>query len=126
MASITQDPTYTKVSASLRGGKLYVKAPFEKVVVLLGALIRAEEDLIQKEIHWESTSSHKSFVFVGSLQDWQEDAITLSGLIASETIKITEEFRQTIELGVLNDPTVDWIGRVEGPGREPANIDDWN
>lgn len=124
--SITQDPSYTKISASLRKGRLYVKATRNKVVIFLKALLKADADLIRKEIIYDPESQHKTFVFVGPVEEWKEDVALLATLVTGDETGALEEFRSAIELGIRNDRTVDWIARVNGPPglpNDPPGVD---
>ena len=126
MTAIVQDPGYSRVSASRRKGRLYVKATFEKVVVFVGALIKSDEDLLRKEIYFDSDSRSQTFVFDGSVEDWQEDLVTLAAVAVQDSTGMVEMFRKIIELGLENDLSVDWIARVQNPpvGRDPTSTDD--
>ncbi len=117
------DPRWREVAASLRKGTLHVKMPRNKVLLLVGALSKAEEDLIRKRIE----ESPRSFVFSGPVADWQEDLATLKKVLdvllaEREELhaewEVFQELVTTIEAGLRNDTQVDWIARVGGPPRE--------
>lgn len=125
MTDTAQDPGYARVSASRRKGKLYVKATLEKVVVFIGALIKSGEDLLRKEIYHDQDSRSQTFVFAGSVEDWQEDLQTLAVVAAQDNTGMVEMFRTVIELGLESDPAVDWIARVRNadPPQDSAQIE---
>jgi len=116
-----QDSRWTEISASLRKGKLYVKMPRVKVILLIEALDAEEQDLLRKEI----LESDKAFVFYGSTDDWNEDLITLKTVGSSNFIKETpsltmviQELILAVEAGLRNEDRVDWVSRTGGPPKE--------
>jgi len=117
IGNMCQDPSYSQVGASLRKRILFVKAPQEKVILLCAALERAGEDLLLKTTHYNPDSSKRSFVFEGGIDDWKEDLETLSSI--EDSTGIVKEFRNAIVRGTMNEPSVDWIGRVQGPALDP-------
>lgn len=117
------DPRWREIAASLRKGTLHVKMPRNKVLILVGTLTKAEEDLLQKRIE----ESPKSFVFSGSIADWQEDLTTLKEVLDVHLAECADRhaewgvFRElitAIEAGLRNEDQVDWIARVGGPPSE--------
>lgn len=118
--SPTQDPNWKRISASLRDGKLYVKMPKTKALTLVRVLINLGLDFRTKEIYENSSS----FVFSGSIEDWQKDLKDLSesariamqeGATSPSSGAILVELRKSVSKGLDSDPDVDWILRVNGP-----------
>jgi hypothetical protein len=106
-----QDPNWSEVSASLRKGKLYVKMPRVKVLLLVAELTKQSQDIGVKDVH-EST---RSFVFVDSPDGWNQDLVVLRGMEPTATL---QEVVLAVEAGLRNEDRVDWISRIGGPPRE--------
>lgn len=117
-----QDPQYLEIRASLRGSKLYVKAPVWEVLTLCYLLEQAGLDLGKKEkllFNPDPREQHKNpVVLVDDVQEWQEDLKVLLGMegttIARWAVAITQ--------GLANNPTMDWISDVDGSKPHPTHL----
>lgn len=111
---MNQDPRWHEISASLRSGKLWVKLPRERCTRVVNALNQAGEDLLRKETY----ENGKSFFFVGSIDDWNEDLLTLEKATLKDPTGALREFTAAVAAGLRNDPEVDWVARIGGPDRQ--------
>lgn len=110
-SALLQDPRWTEVSASLRGGILHVKMPREKAIALVTELTRQDQDLSSKKV----LDSERSLVFSGPIDDWNHDLVVLKAL---EPSALVAEVVLAISAGLVNDVRYDWLSRVGGPPRE--------
>lgn len=131
--SNAQDPRWREMSASLRKGQLFVKMPVSQAYLLSLALNHALEDCLTKEaeeylrkdlleflireIEGARSLQHQSIFYQVPSETALKDANLLRDeLEAHDHSGIIERFRTTLESGLEDDPRVDWIRRVGGPG----------
>lgn len=132
-----KDPRWREISASLRKQVLYLKLPTDTLHLIAVFLDSRLRDPYPKEtvkphlprlrqlqtfLQEEERQSHlveQSSSFLALREE--EAASDLEALKAlQQTGGILGEFSRALELGLQNDPSVDWILRVGGPKPKPA------
>jgi len=124
------DPRWTEMSASLRRRSLFLKMPLRTA----STIIKILENILEKPENPTQESLKSGLLAMlreeasGAIEYhlWsifcripaREAAKTADALLEIEPLDSTKsltELRQTLNLGLLNDPKVDWIIRVGGP-----------
>jgi hypothetical protein len=124
------DPRWTEISASLRRRSLFLKMPLRTA----STIIRILENILEKPENPTQESLKSGLLAMlqeevsGAIEYclWsifcripaREAAQLADSLLEIELLdstKLLSGLRQTLNLGLLNDPKVDWISRVGGP-----------
>lgn len=130
MRKTFQDPKWLELSASLRQGSLYVKMPMLRAHELLmclnmASLLRTDAGIspvaeLTEFLHSEyQRATNPSLFYAANADDVRKDIEALRAVEPRDRTEPLQQFRETLEAGLRNDPQVDWIRRVGGP--EPDN-----
>ncbi len=118
------DPHWTQFSASLRQGQLYVKMPVSSGTALVTHLeiasVVSESDVVQPLINFLrgelDRRTNPSLYYAVSVTEAEQDIEAVRAVEASlSEPRFVTAFRKSLEAGLRNDPSVDWITRVGGP-----------
>lgn len=118
------DPRWREFSASLRKGQLYVKMPTGSGTALVTTLeiagVVSKSDAVDPLISFlrseiqrhTNPSLYLAFSIAQAEQDVKAVRVVEDCLADS---RFLVRFREALEAGLRNDPSVDWITRVGGP-----------
>jgi hypothetical protein len=124
------DPRWTEISASLRRRSLFLKMPLRTA----STIVKVLENILEKPANPTQESLKSGLLAMlqeevsGAIEYYlwsifcripaREAAQLADSLLEIELLdstKLLSGLRQTLNLGLLNDPKVDWISRVGGP-----------
>lgn len=142
--NIRQDPRWKEISASLREGKLFVKLPHFKALLLRDSLLKTihllsndeykelakTKDYLEKYSVWLTEEMDMAFVarqpsvfYRAILTVAAADAEHLGKVVHLDPTGRLSEFHAVLEAGLRNDPEVDWIARVSGPSPDFSGLE---
>lgn len=125
------DPDWTEFSASNRKNQIFVKMPAVKAKSLLdlwtviSQTVELDPEtrrlsseifkLLQDELEGTLEYGNKSVFYTVPSDVCRKDVKALQQLEDKDPTHVFTDFRETLEKGIRNDPSVDWIQRVGGP-----------
>lgn len=127
------DPRWTEISASLRRRSLFLKMPLRTastIIKILENILEKPENPTQESLksgllamlQEEAAGAREYALWSIFCRIPAREAARMADLLLEieplDSTKLLSELRQTLNLGLLNDPKVDWISRVGGPPPE--------